>query len=66
MAAGANIVKREGRNLAEWLSAIEGMHPDSVALGLSRADRVRRRMGLDLSAAMPVIIVGDALLKKPR
>lgn len=42
--------------LEDWLAFIERQHPNSIALGLSRVEVVRRRM--NLAPACPVITVG--------
>ena len=48
------------RTLAEWLAAIEAMHPQAIALGLERSRRVADRLGLDahLNLDVPIITVG--------
>lgn len=43
-------------SLAGWLAYIERLHPQSIALGLERVERVARTLGLD--PRCPVIIVG--------
>jgi dihydrofolate synthase/folylpolyglutamate synthase len=43
------------KDLASWLAYIEQQHPQSIALGLERVERVRDAMGLAL--AVPVITV---------
>jgi dihydrofolate synthase/folylpolyglutamate synthase len=43
------------RDLAGWLGYIEQQHPQSIALGLERVERVRDAMGL--APAVPVITV---------
>ncbi len=53
--------KLETRNskpetLAEWLSYLERLHPQAVAMGLDRVVRVRHALALDL--AQPIITVG--------
>lgn len=42
--------------LAGWLTHLESLHPKSVALGLERAEQVKRRLNLD--PEFPVIVVG--------
>lgn len=44
------------QTLEQWLARIERLHPDPVALGLDRVERVRRSLALD--PAFPVITVG--------
>jgi dihydrofolate synthase/folylpolyglutamate synthase len=44
------------QDLAAWLDYIERQHPQSIALGLERVERVRAAMGL--APAVPVITVG--------
>ena len=48
------------RTLAEWLAAIEAMHPQAIAMGLERSRRVADRLGLDahLNLDVPIITVG--------
>ncbi|MEK7361756.1 MAG: bifunctional tetrahydrofolate synthase/dihydrofolate synthase [Pseudomonadota bacterium] len=43
------------KDLASWLAYIERQHPQTIALGLERVERVRAAMGL--VPAMPVITV---------
>ncbi len=43
------------KDLAGWLAYIEQQHPQTIALGLERVERVRAAMGL--APAMPVITV---------
>lgn len=43
------------KDLAEWLAYIEQQHPQSIALGLDRVERVRAAM--DLAPSVPVITV---------
>jgi dihydrofolate synthase / folylpolyglutamate synthase len=43
------------KDLAGWLAYIEQQHPQTIALGLERVERVREAMGL--APAMPVITV---------
>ncbi len=42
--------------LQQWLEYIERLHPQAIALGLERVDRVRRALGL--APACPIITVG--------
>lgn len=54
-------MKLETRNpklesLQQWLEFIERLHPQAIALGLERVERVRRALGLD--PPFPVVIVG--------
>jgi dihydrofolate synthase/folylpolyglutamate synthase len=42
--------------LADWLTYLESLHPKSIALGLERVEKVRRR--LNLQANFPIITVG--------
>jgi len=44
------------RSLEDWLQHVERQHPQAIALGLERAQRVRTRMGLAFDC--PVIVVG--------
>jgi dihydrofolate synthase/folylpolyglutamate synthase len=44
------------RNLADWLSHLESLHPKTIALGLDRVAEVKHR--LELAPAFPVVIVG--------
>jgi len=48
------------RTLAEWLAAIESMHPQEIEMGLERSRRVADRLGLDahLNLDVPIITVG--------
>jgi dihydrofolate synthase/folylpolyglutamate synthase len=48
------------RTLHEWLSAIEAMHPQSIAMGLERSRIVADRLGLGthLGIDVPIITVG--------
>ena len=43
-------------DLAGWLAYIEQQHPQAIALGLDRVERVRSAMGL--APAVPVITIG--------
>ena len=43
-------------SLAQWLAYLEQLHPQSIALGLERVERVRRALGI--SPVWPVITVG--------
>ncbi len=44
------------RSLADWLAYIERQHPQTIALGLERVDRVRRALGLQ--PPFPFVTVG--------
>ena len=44
------------KNLAEWLSYLETLHPKTIELGLERVAQVRQK--LNLQPSFPVIIVG--------
>ena len=46
----------EPRTLQQWLEYIERLHPQAIALGLDRVQKVRQALGLD--PAFPVITVG--------
>ncbi len=46
----------EPETLAEWLAYIERQHPQTIALGLERVEKVRQALGL--KPAFPVITVG--------
>ncbi len=50
------VAKQPPKDLAGWLTYIEQQHPQSIALGLERVERVRDAMGLAI--AVPVITVG--------
>ena len=43
-------------SLADWLAYIERQHPQSIALGLDRVEKVRAALGL--APAFPIITVG--------
>ncbi len=43
-------------SLAQWLTHLEQLHPQAIALGLDRVERVRRELGI--KPACPVITVG--------
>ncbi|MDD4979283.1 MAG: bifunctional tetrahydrofolate synthase/dihydrofolate synthase [Gallionella sp.] len=44
------------KNLAEWLTHLESLHPKTIALGLERVAEVKHRLALDPD--FPVIVVG--------
>ncbi len=44
------------KNLAEWLTHLESLHPKTIALGLERVAVVKQR--LNLNPDFPVIVVG--------
>ncbi len=48
------------RTLADWLAAVEAMHPQSIAMGLERSRIVADRLGLGthLGVDAPVVTVG--------
>jgi len=46
----------EPRTLLQWLEYIERLHPQAIALGLDRVEKVRGALGL--ATAFPIIIVG--------
>ena len=50
-----SVSPKHGKDLAGWLAYIEQQHPQSIALGLERVERVRRAMGL--APTVPVITV---------
>src|SRR5215210_4924227 len=43
-------------SLADWLSALESMHPKAIDMGLERVSQVKERLGIHFDC--PVIIVG--------
>src|SRR4051794_31486117 len=45
------------RTLAEWLQAIEAMHPQSIAMGLDRSRVVADRLGLGTHLGLDVPII---------
>ncbi|MBI3044279.1 MAG: bifunctional tetrahydrofolate synthase/dihydrofolate synthase [Betaproteobacteria bacterium] len=47
---------KEPGSLADWLAYIERLHPQAIALGLERVQRVKRALGL--APAFPLITVG--------
>jgi dihydrofolate synthase/folylpolyglutamate synthase len=49
------VFQQPGNDLAGWLAYIEQQHPQTIALGLERVERVRDAMGL--APAVPVITV---------
>jgi dihydrofolate synthase / folylpolyglutamate synthase len=49
------VLQQPGNDLASWLAYIERQHPQTIALGLERVERVRDAMGL--APAVPVITV---------
>jgi dihydrofolate synthase/folylpolyglutamate synthase len=49
------VVQQPAKDLAGWLAYIERQHPQTIALGLERVERVRASMGL--APAVPVISV---------
>jgi dihydrofolate synthase/folylpolyglutamate synthase len=48
------------RTLADWLAAIEAMHPQAIAMGLERSRIVADRLGLGkhLARDVPIVTVG--------
>ncbi|TBU97268.1 bifunctional tetrahydrofolate synthase/dihydrofolate synthase [Stutzerimonas kirkiae] len=46
------------RSLAEWLSYLEGLHPNAIDLGLERVREVAQRMGLARPARQVVTVTG--------
>jgi dihydrofolate synthase / folylpolyglutamate synthase len=49
------VFQQPGNDLASWLAYIEQQHPQTIALGLERVERVRDAMGL--APAVPIITV---------
>ncbi len=47
---------RQLQTLSEWLDYIEGLHPQAIALGLDRVEKVRGALGL--APAFPVVTIG--------
>jgi dihydrofolate synthase/folylpolyglutamate synthase len=48
--------KAPQRTLAQWLSYLEQLHPQAIAMGLERVSRVADSLGID--PAFPIITVG--------
>ena len=46
----------ELQTLPDWLTHLERLHPQTIALGLDRVERVKRALGLQ--PGFPIITVG--------